>query len=386
MTATRRGRPRPPGDVVQRHGRQPPAPDPPAGEPLAGPAALRLRRLARAAHPADDDPDGRRPASTTRARTSTPRWRGRPSCCTRARPVRGPADRPARDQPVRRRGGGARRRGRPTCAAPSPGSSSRRRTLAERRGSELVVQAPASPCDGRGRPPPGRAHPAQPPRQRHRARRRAPGRRHVGVERRRGRGGGRATTASACARARRPWSSTASGGPTRRGPAPPAAPAWAWRSRSRTPGCTTAGCRPGASRAQGSCFRLTLPRRAGVPITGRRCRWCPTSSCRPAVSTGRRWPSPPGRRARSREAPAAGARGGGRPGLCRQRLRRSAVGGPVQQGMAVGEPAQQPIHVSPFGPVVGASPEDDDPWLPQRGLRIRRRPRRRPVVPDPGGQ
>jgi hypothetical protein len=33
-------------------------------------------------------------------------------------------------------------------------------------------------------------------------------------------------------------------------------------------------------------------------------------------------------------------------------------GGPVQQGMAVGEPAQQPIHVSPFGPVVGASAEE----------------------------
>ena len=32
--------------------------------------------------------------------------------------------------------------------------------------------------------------------------------------------------------------------------------------------------------------------------------------------------------------------------------------GPVQEGMAVGEPAQQPIHVSPFGPVAGASPED----------------------------
>jgi len=32
--------------------------------------------------------------------------------------------------------------------------------------------------------------------------------------------------------------------------------------------------------------------------------------------------------------------------------------GSVQQGMAVGEPAQQPIHVSPFGPVAGASPED----------------------------
>ena len=45
------------------------------------------------------------------------------------------------------------------------------------------------------------------------------------------------------------WCSTASGGPTRPGRAPPAAPGWACRSRSRTPGCTAAGSRRGGSPA-----------------------------------------------------------------------------------------------------------------------------------------
>ena len=59
-----------------------PAADRPAGEPVAVPATVRLRRLARAADPADDDPDGRRPHPRLARRTSTPRSRGRPSCCT----------------------------------------------------------------------------------------------------------------------------------------------------------------------------------------------------------------------------------------------------------------------------------------------------------------
>ena len=46
--------------VVQRDGRQPPVADPPARGSVGGAAALRLRRLPRAAHPADDDPHGRR--------------------------------------------------------------------------------------------------------------------------------------------------------------------------------------------------------------------------------------------------------------------------------------------------------------------------------------
>ena len=69
-----------------------------------------------------------------------------------------------------------------------------------------------------------------------------------------------ATTGSGCGPARRRWSSTGSGGPTPPGRARPVAPAWAWPSPWRTRGCTTAGCRPGACRGEGSCFRLTLPR------------------------------------------------------------------------------------------------------------------------------
>ena len=59
-----------------------------------------------------------------------------------------------------------------------------------------------------------------------------------------------ATTASAWRRGSRRWCSTGSGAPTRRGPAPAAAPGWACRSRWRTPTCTAAGCRPGAGRAR----------------------------------------------------------------------------------------------------------------------------------------
>ncbi len=55
-----------------------------------------------------------------------------------------------------------------------------------------------------------------------------------------------ATTVSACDPVSPPWSSTASGAPTRHGPGPPAAPGWACRSRSRTCACTAGGCRRGA--------------------------------------------------------------------------------------------------------------------------------------------
>ena len=70
-----------------------------------------------------------------------------------------------------------------------------------------------------------------------------------------------ATTASGCGPARRSWCSAGSGARTRRGCAGPAAPGWAWRSASRTPGCTKAGWRRGASPARA--------RASGSP-----CRWC----------------------------------------------------------------------------------------------------------------
>jgi K+-sensing histidine kinase KdpD len=50
-----------------------------------------------------------------------------------------------------------------------------------------------------------------------------------------------------------------SGGPTRHGSAAPAAPGSAWPSASRTPGCTRAGSRPGASPAR-------------APVSGSPCR------------------------------------------------------------------------------------------------------------------
>jgi two-component system sensor histidine kinase MtrB len=62
-----------------------------------------------------------------------------------------------------------------------------------------------------------------------------------------------ATTAWACGRARTRRSSTGSGGPIRRAPAPSAAAGSGWPSPSRTPGCTAAGCRPGASAARVRC-------------------------------------------------------------------------------------------------------------------------------------
>ena len=108
----RRGRPRAAGDVLQPDGDQPAAPDPPARGALAGAAAVRRRRLPRAADPADDGPDGRRRAPR-RARRLRPDDRpGRRAAADRARPVRGAAGRPARDQPLRRRrrGAGDRRR------------------------------------------------------------------------------------------------------------------------------------------------------------------------------------------------------------------------------------------------------------------------------------
>ncbi len=95
---------------------------------------------------------------------------------------------------------------------------------------------------------------------------------------------------------RRRGCSTGSGAPTRPVPAPPAAPAWACRSPSRTPGCTAAGSRPGASpaavRSSGSPCRARRTSRCGAP----RYPWSPrtraaTASRRPRARRGGR---PPG--------------------------------------------------------------------------------------------
>ena len=76
----RGGRPRPAGDVVQPDGDQPPAPDPAAGGAEPRPAAVRLRRLPRAAHAADHGAAGRRRAAR-RPGGVRPRPVGRRSCC-----------------------------------------------------------------------------------------------------------------------------------------------------------------------------------------------------------------------------------------------------------------------------------------------------------------
>ncbi len=100
-----RGRPRPPRQVLQRDGRQPADPDPPARGSVAAAATFRQRRLARAAHAADDDPDGRRPHPRLPGRLRPGRLPLGRAAAPRAGPVRGAARRPARDQPVRRRRG-----------------------------------------------------------------------------------------------------------------------------------------------------------------------------------------------------------------------------------------------------------------------------------------
>ena len=77
----RRGRHRPAGDVVQPDGRGAAVADPQAGGALPRAAHLRLRRLPRAAHPADHRADGRRRAARRPASPSTRSRRVRPSCC-----------------------------------------------------------------------------------------------------------------------------------------------------------------------------------------------------------------------------------------------------------------------------------------------------------------
>ena len=140
--------------------------------------------------------------------------------------------------------------------------------LAERRGARIEFRLPAEPCvvevDRRRVERILRNLLVQ----RRRARRGQGRGRDLG---RRPRRGGRrrcVTSASAWRQARSIWSSTGSGGPIRPGPGRPAAPGSASPSPWRTPGCTAAGSRPGASLASGSVFRLTLPRAVGAELAG----------------------------------------------------------------------------------------------------------------------
>ena len=230
-------------------------------------APVRLRRLPRAAHAADHGADGRRRAAR-RPRPVRPGDRPRRrAAAERARPVRDAARRPAGDQPLRRRRRRARPRGRQPRRRRAPRRGVHAAPLAERAGHPWSSYARAS----------GRASPRSTPAGSSGScatwsptRSTTPTASDVVVLRRRPTTRPprwpSATTASGCSRARRRWCSTGSGAPTRRGPAPPAAPGSACRSRWRTPGCTAAGCRPGASPGGGAQFRLTLPRRAGDRI------------------------------------------------------------------------------------------------------------------------
>ena len=102
----RRGRSRRAGHLVQRDGVQPAGQAPGAGGAVQGAAAVRLRRVARAAHPADDHQDGRRYAlrGPGRARPGRP---GRRSCCrarsSGSRPCSSTCSRSAGTTPARPR-------------------------------------------------------------------------------------------------------------------------------------------------------------------------------------------------------------------------------------------------------------------------------------------
>ena len=186
-----------------------------------------------------------------------------------AGPVRGAARRPAGDQPVRRRRRRARRRADRPARRRRAGSSTAAEPLADRKGSaaDRLAAAAAARASPRSTPAGSSGSCATWSSTRSSTARAGRSRCAVAADDDGGRGRRPRPRRRAASRARRRWSSTGSGGPTRRGPAPPAAPGSACRSRSRTPACTAAGCRPGASRAtarsSGSPCPAQRRRRAG---------------------------------------------------------------------------------------------------------------------------
>ena len=236
--------------LLQPDGGEPAAADPAAGGHVPAAAAVHLRRLARAAYPADHGADGGRPA-LRRAR------RLRPGVARSAELLQAELDRfegllTDLLEISRFDAGFAVLDAEPTDLVPVVQrvvDRLRRSPSGPACGCEVDV--PDHAGDRRGGRAPGGADPAQPDRQRDRARRGPAG----GGTRWRARDGAVAVTVrdhgvGLQARARRSWSSTGSGGPTRPGPGRPAVPGWACPSAWRTPGCTAAGWRRGARRAR----------------------------------------------------------------------------------------------------------------------------------------
>ncbi len=280
LQVDRRGRHRPAGLLLQPDGHQPPAPDPAARGAQLGPAPLRLRRLPRAAHPADHRADGLRPPARRPRRLrpdGRPRGRAPPG---RAGPLREPPRRPARDQPLRRRGGRARARGHQPRRHRQPGRRpppSRSPTSAT---SGLVVEHPDDPVRAEVDQPPRGADPAQPGHQRHRPRAgRRPHRGRRGPARVR-RGGSRDHRARPRRRPRAGGGRDGVQPVLALGPGPhphaAAAPVSGLADRARrTPTSTAAGCRHGD--AAGRAPSSGSPSRAGpAPRCGTaRCRSIP---------------------------------------------------------------------------------------------------------------
>ena len=253
--------------VVQRDGRAACSTRSASSRSFARAAPVRLRRLARAAHPADDRPDGRRRPATTPASDFDPAagTLGR-AAADPARPVRGAARRPAGDQPVRRGRGGARRREPSTCATSSDACASRHATArgpptassVEVRSARRALRSPTSTragssgsCATSSSTPSStaRAAPVE-------VTRRADGATRVAVA-------GARPRRRAASRGRRRWCSTGSGAPTRRGRGRRRhRPGARDRARGRPPARRLAAG-VGRARARVRSFRLTLPRRAG---------------------------------------------------------------------------------------------------------------------------
>ena len=326
-----------------------PEPDPPAGGVRRAAAAVHLRRLARAAHPADHRADGRRRAAR-RAGRLPPALRRSPELLvaeldrfealladlleiSRLRRREWPT---LDAEPIDMRGV-VTGRSRPSAA------------LAER-ARHAAASAPARRAvHRRGRPPAGRADPAQPARQRDRPRRGPAGRVTLA-----GDDDALAVTVRDHGVGLRPgeaaWCSTGSGAPTRPAHGTPAAPAWGWRSAGGRPAARRLAAGLGRSPARARVPAHPAPR-PGEPLTTSPLPLVPDD--RAAVAGAERLRP---RRPRTR-----------RPARCRPRCTACPPSAPVPARRSGG--AHGPCAGRPAGPPARPSP-------PSPGARAYRRARR----------